>query len=216
MKNATRLMFQSFVKLPEFVEPLKSETDVQDLGKSSRNSSLMKDLESFVRLNKRAWDRGHPRGEERSRGGRVGCPWRMGRATRGSEGLATRRAVRWEVWPGRGLPAGFRELVLNPVMNERPLQILEQRSYVVREDFTGERRWKRMVSWEMTTGGPKGSRDPERRGGAISPGRGARKKGQCVAALSNAGSRSPSDGDLGLCRGLSELEATPKTPAELA
>lgn len=59
-------------------------------------------------------------------------------------------------------------------------------------------------------------RDPEWRGGAISPGRGARKKGQCVAALSNAGSRSPSDGDLGLCRGLSELEATPKTPAELS
>lgn len=87
MENATCLVFQSFVNLPEF-ESLEGDAVVfQDLGQSSRNSSLTKDLESFVGLNKRAWDRGHQQRDEKSKREHVGHHWCMGRAMSSSESL---------------------------------------------------------------------------------------------------------------------------------
>lgn len=97
----------------------------QDLGKSSRNSSLTKDLESFVGLNKRGWDRGHQPRDEKSKGGHVGRHRCMGRAMSGSEHL--------DIWNGGEVgslarkESSFRlQGVLNQVMSQSPLQILEQ------------------------------------------------------------------------------------------
>lgn len=109
----------------------------QDLGKSSRNSSLTKDLESFVGLNKRGWDRGHHPRDGKNKGGHVGHHQCTGRAMSGSERL--------DIWNGGEVgslarkESSFRlQGVLNQVMSKSPLQILEQWSYVVRKFSWGE------------------------------------------------------------------------------
>lgn len=74
-----------------------------------------------------------------------------------------------------------------------------------------------MVSWEMTTGGLKGNRDPKWWSWCNLCWAQSQEEGPVWLQGRMPAQQSPSDSDLlGLPRRLSELEATPKTPAELA